>query len=149
MAFTFKPAVYRNATLYELPRPILSLRVQDAWDFAQWKIPLRDGDTLAGHSRAGVDIAVDGSVGTQAGSLKSTEQTMLEEIEALRAALDVDSANLPFDFFLFHDAATSTYRRFTDCSTVRFEFDLSSPQLFSYSLVIHAEDPTLYTTLPT
>lgn len=51
MTFTFKPAVYQNSTLYELPRPVLSIRVVDTWDFERLKVPLADGDFLAGHSQ--------------------------------------------------------------------------------------------------
>jgi hypothetical protein len=144
--FSFKPAVYRSPTLYELPRPIVALRVHDAWDFAQFKVPLADGDSLSGHSRQAAEITIEGQIGTQAGTLKPTEETMFDEIEQLRSVLHVDESAPPYDFYLYYDLATGTYRRFTDCSTVRFEADLSDPHLFTYSVVIHAADPKLYNT---
>jgi len=148
MAFTFKPAVLKDSVLYEFPRPVLTVRIQDAWDFEQLKVPLADGDTIVGHSQQGVDISIEGQIGTQAGTLKASEADMFAEIENLRDALNVASPTEKYDFFLYHDDATSTYRRFSSCTTVRFEYDLSNKNLFSYSAVIHADDPTLYSTAP-
>jgi hypothetical protein len=148
MAFTFKPAVYDGSTLYELPRPIVSIRVQDAWDFEQFKVPLAAGDTVVGHSRQGVDIAVEGQIGTQGGGLKITEADMFQEIETLRSRLDVTSSGDEYEFFLYHDTATATYRKFKSCSTIRFDYDLSNKNLFTFSAAIHAEDPVIYTTAP-
>ena len=148
MAFVFKPAVYDGSSLYELPRPIVSLRLQDAWDFEQFKVPLRDGDTAVGHSRDGVDIAIDGQIGTQQGELKASEEEMFQEIETLRSRIDVDSSADKYELFLYHDAASDVYRKFKSCSTVRFDVDLSDKHLFTYSAVIHADDPVIYTTAP-
>ena len=148
MAFTFKPAIYKDETLYELPRPVLSLRIQDAWDFEQFKVPLAAGDFTAGHSRGGVDISLEGQIGSQSGELRLTEEAMLDELESLRAALDVTAAGGKYVFFLYHDESSATYRHFKSCSTVRFDYDLSRKPLFTYSLLIHAEDPTLYHTAP-
>lgn len=146
--FRFKPAVWRNGVLYELPRPVHSLRIQDSWDFARFKVPLAAGDSVAGRSRNGVDIAIEGEVGTVGGVLKSGEQTMFAAIEALRGALGVDAPDDEFELFLYHDPGTATYRSFRRCTTVRFESDLSEPWLFSYSAVIHASDPTIYAVAP-
>jgi hypothetical protein len=66
---------------------VLSLRVHDAWDFDRFKVPLADGDFTVGHSRQGVDIAIEGQIGTQAGALKADEQAMLAAIADLRDAL--------------------------------------------------------------
>ena len=46
--FRFKPAVFRGSTLYELPRPVTALRIQESWEFEQLKVLLVDGDFLAG-----------------------------------------------------------------------------------------------------
>ncbi|MBT4865283.1 MAG: hypothetical protein HON53_09210 [Planctomycetaceae bacterium] len=148
MAFTFKPAVYDGTTFYELPRPIMAIRVQDAWDFEQFKVPLANGDSVVGHSRQGIDIRIEGQVGTQAGGLKISEADMFGELEQLRSQLDVTSSEDEYEFFLYHDTATATYRKLKSCSTIRFDYDLSNKALFTYSVAIHAEDPTIYTTSP-
>jgi hypothetical protein len=146
MAFVFKPAIWKNSTLYELPRPVLGLRIQDAWDFDELKVPLADGDVIAGRSQQGVDISVEGQVGTQGGTLKASESSMFQELESLRSALSADDPEDTYDFFIYHDASTATYRHFKSCTTSRFEYDLSNKHLFSYSILIHAEDPVIYTT---
>ncbi len=145
---TFKPAIWRNSTLYELPRPVRSVRVQDSWDFAQFKVPLAAGDAVEGRSQNGVDIAIEGECGTRAGTLLAGEQAMLDELEALRGALGVTSPESTYELFLYHDASTGTYRSFRDCSTVRFEYDLSEPWLFTYSLLIHAANPQVFDQVP-
>ena len=146
--FAFKPAVYRTSTLYELPRPILTLRLQEAWDFEQFKILLQDGDQLVGHSRQGVDIAIEGQIALQAGTLRLTEQQMFDELEALRAALHIGPDDAKYELFLYHDIATATYRKFKAVSTVRLETDLSDQKLFTWSALLHAENPALHTTAP-
>ncbi|VAX40666.1 hypothetical protein MNBD_PLANCTO02-2909 [hydrothermal vent metagenome] len=146
MTFTFKPTIDNGVLLQELPRPILRLSVQDAWDFEQFKVPMKDGDTLVGHSQKGIEISIDGQVGTQAGTPTLTEEAMFTALESLRAVADVADSNSKYDFFLYYDVATSTYRKFKSCSTVRFEYDISDNTLFTYSLVIHAEDPAIYST---
>ena len=148
MAFVFKPSIWKNAGLFELPRPVTSLRVQDAWDYDDYKIPLADGDVLVGRSQRGVDVAVEGQVGTQGGALKPSEEAMFEALEALRSALAAGDPDDTYDFFLYYDAASNEYRHFKKCTTVRFDSDLSNPHLFEYSLLIHAEDPVLYTSGP-
>lgn len=146
--FRFKPAVWKNATLHELPRPVTVVRVLDSWDFARFKIPLAAGDTLAGRSSNGVDISIEGEVGTQGGSLKGDEASMFAAVEALRAALGPDAPDEEYELFVYHDMASSTYRSFHRCSTVRFEYDLSAPQLFTYSALIHASDPEIHASAP-
>ena len=148
MAFTFKPAIYRDSSLYEFPRPVDSLRVRDSWDFQTIKIPLADGNTVVGGSRQGVEIIVEGRFGSQAGTLTLTESGMFQEIEDFRNALDVPETSDTYSFFLYHDATAGVYRKFKSCLTIRFEFDLSDEKLYSYSAVIHAADPVVYTTAP-
>jgi hypothetical protein len=146
--FRFKPAIWRDSILFEFPRPVPVLKVQESWDVERFKIPLQDGDRWVGHSRNGVEIALQGQVGSQAGALKLTEEEMFAAIEALRTALHVGPDDDRYAFFLFHDDASSTYRHFRNCSTVRLDYDLSNEKLYTYSAVIHAEDPVLYTTAP-
>jgi hypothetical protein len=146
--FQFKPAIWRDGVLYELPRPLTSVRLQDSWDYARFKVPLDDGDWTAGHSRNGVDIALEGRVGSHAGILTLSEEEMFAALETLRTHLDASPEAGTFELFLYHDPATGTYRSFRDCCTVRFEYELTDPRLFTYSTVIHAADPTIHTSAP-
>ena len=146
MTFQFKPTIDNGTILHELPRPILRFHVQDGWDFEQFKVPLKDGDTLVGHSQQGIDISIEGQIGTQSGTLKLTEAEMFDALESLRSVVDVADSNSKYDLFLYYDVASSTYRKYKSCSTVRFEYDLSEKNLFTYSLTIHAEDPVIYST---
>jgi len=148
MAFFFKPAIYKNSVLVQLPLPVVSVRVQEAWDFEMLKVPLADGDFVTGHSQQGVSISIDGQIRAQAGAPKASEEAMFAVIENMRSTLDVSAAGDKYSFFLYHDVATSTYRKFKSCSTVKFDYDVSDKNLFPYSIVIHAEDPVLYTTAP-
>lgn len=146
--FTFKPAIWRNSTLYELPRPIVSVRLLDSFDFEQFKVPLAAGDTIEGRSQNGVDVSIEGQIGTQAGDLKAGEASMFAAIETLRANLAAASPEETYELFLYHDAGTATYRSLRGCTTVRFEYDLSDARLFTYAVVIHAEDAEIYAEAP-
>jgi len=146
MSFLFRPAIVRGDTVYELPRPLPQLKLVDTWDSAQFKVPLRDGETHQGHSRNGVDITLAGMVVSHDGALQLNEQAMFETLEGLRAALHVGGEAARYRLFLYFDAETETYRHFRDCSTLQFEYDLSDPARFRYELRIHADDPTLYST---
>lgn len=146
--FLFKPALWRDGLLYELPRPITSLRIQDSWDYARFKVPLRDGDAAAGPSRNGVDIAVEGQLGAQGGALKLDEAAMFLALETLRERLHVDDSADGYELFLYHDPASGVYRSFRRCHTTRFEYDLTDPRLFTYSLVVHAADAVIYSAAP-
>ncbi|MCH7686485.1 MAG: hypothetical protein IH899_07365, partial [Planctomycetes bacterium] len=116
MAFTFKPAIYRDAVLYEFPRPVDLLRVRDSWDFQTFKIPMADGNTVVGGSRQGVEIIVEGRFGSQAGTLTLTEADMFQEIKNFRDALDVPETSDTYSFFLYHDSTVGIYRKFKSCS---------------------------------
>ena len=146
--FLFRPSIVRSGSVYELPRPITSLRVQDAFDFAKWKVPLVSGDLVAGHTSSGVDIALEGQIASQAGQLQLTEEQMFLTLEGLRQAVQSATPEDRFRFFLYFDPVTGTYRSFRDCVTARFEYDLSQKQLFTYSLTIHASRPALESTAP-
>jgi len=148
MAFEFRPAVYKSGVLYELPRPVEGVRVLDGWDAEQFKVPLRDGDERSGFSRQGVDITCSGQIGSLEGALAITEEAMFAAWTELRDILTVQQNAEKFEFFLYFDAVSGTYRKFKKCSTLRLECDLSEKHLFAYSLVVHAEDPEIYFTGP-
>ena len=128
---SFRPAIVRQGIVYELPRPILSLRIQDAFDFTKWKVPLSAGDLIVGHTPSGVDISVEGQIASQAGQIRFSEDQMFDTLETMRAVLQSVTPDDSYRFFLYFDQATATYRSFRGCSTVRFEYDLSRKQLFS------------------
>ncbi|MBW3542805.1 MAG: hypothetical protein KY476_21290, partial [Planctomycetes bacterium] len=144
----FKPAIYNGSVLYELPRPVTALRLRDVWDFERFKVPLAAGDSLVGHSLCGVDVAVEGQILSHAASLTLTEQAMFEALEGLRAMFDLPTTGVKYTFFLYHDAATTTYRKLKNCSTLRFEYDLSDKRRFTWKAEIHSEDPVIYKTAP-
>lgn len=148
MGFEFRPAVFKSDTLYELPRPVLEVRVQDGWDADQFKVPLRDGDERAGFSRQGVDISCAGQFGSSQGELATSEEAMFAAWTELRDVLSVGTSAEKYEFFLYFDAVNETYRKFKKCSTLRLECDLSNKHLFEYALLVHAEDPVIYTTGP-
>ena len=145
---TNEPAIYQNAALHKFPLPIRKLRIRDAWDFQQFKVPLKDGDQLTGHSQQGVEILIEGQVALQDGAAKLTEGEMFAEIESLRTVLDAGSSSGKYELFLFHDTVTPYYRKFKSCATRQLEINLANRDLFSYSVLIHAEDPVIYTTAP-
>jgi len=148
MSLTFKPAVYANGSLFELPRPVTRLRLQNAWDSEAFKVPLLAGDFRVGASQDGIDILLEGQLGSQDGVVLATEADMLAAIEELRAAISPPGPDPHYEFFLFHDSAAGIYRKFAECTTARFESDLSDQSLFTYSLVVHAGDPVLRETGP-
>ncbi len=146
--FSFRPSLVRPDTVFELPQPVTSVRVQDAFDFAKLKAPQMTGDMLVGHSSSGVDIAIEGQIGSHAGNLRLSEEQMFLTLESLRQAVHSTSPEDRYRLFLYFDPATATYRSFRDCATVRFEYDLSRKQLFTYTLVIHASRPAIETSPP-
>lgn len=148
MTFRFKPAVERDGELYELPRPVTHLSIQEAWDSERFKTLLVDGDTVVGSTRNGVEITLTGEIGSQAGMLTLSETEMFAALEELRAQVHVGpDEDEKYRFYLYHDATTATYRYFQSCTTVRLETDLSNLKSFGYRLVIHAEDPVIYDAL--
>jgi hypothetical protein len=148
MSFVWKPAVYDAGGLYRLPRPVTSLSWQDSWDFDALKVLLAEGDELAGLSRGGIEIRLEGQIGSHDGDLQLTEQAMFTTLETLRNRLNASSDGAKYEFFLYHDDVSATYRKFKSASTGQLECDLSDVHLFTYSVAIHADDPTLYTTAP-
>ena len=148
MAFVFQPSLYRGGVLYPLPRPIPVVRVREEWDFLTTKVPLAEGDVLYGHSRKGAEIVIEGQTGAQDGTITVGEEEMFGQLELLHQAVHVSTTQAKFEFLLYCDAVTEVYRKFKGCSTKSFEYDLSDSALFSYRLVLHAEDPEIYETGP-
>ncbi|MBL4884421.1 MAG: hypothetical protein JKY95_07790 [Planctomycetaceae bacterium] len=147
MALQFNPTILKQGAYHELPGPITKLQIQDRWDFSRYKVLLEDGDGTAGVSRNGVEITIAGQVAAQDGELLLQETEMFGEIEQLRSLLDT-SSDTKFSFFLYRDVGTSTYRYFQNCTVARFQYNLSRADLYTYSILIHAEDPVLQTVLP-
>ena len=144
MGFRFRPAVERGGVLYELPRPISSLTLQETWDSERFKVLLVDGDQWAGTSRNGVDVTLAGELSSRAGAIQRSEAEMFAVLEELRNRLHVGESAAKYRFYLYHDADTATYRYLESCTTVRLETDLSKRAVFTYRVVIHAEDPVIY-----
>ncbi|MEW4490974.1 hypothetical protein AB1L42_23035 [Thalassoglobus sp. JC818] len=145
--FTFFPAVYRSGTLTELPRPVVTFRISDSWDYQKLKVPLQDGEHVQGHSRDGTNIIIEGQIGMHSGQPRLSESDMLTSLDETRNVLDVNAETGLFRFVLFRDQSSGTYRYFEDCSTTRFEFDLSNHSLYAYSISIYAANPRLHENL--
>ena len=139
---TFAPTIFHTTSNFELPRPVSSLRISDAWDFEKVKVPLRDGDTVSGHSRNGTDIRIEGQIGTHGGQLQADELAMFDTLTALRTALHVGNGSETFILSLFNDGL-GQHRYFDECSTTRVDFDLSNKHVFTFSIQIHAANPQL------
>lgn len=142
---SIQPAIYKREELYVLPRPIRSIRVQDRFDSARFKVPLRHGDFATGFSRGGVEILIEGDIAVQQEQLLLSEAEMLDEIKRLREMLTQTSDTDKYLLYLGKTSEGNYSHWYQDCSTSRFECDLTNSHLFSYQLVIHAEDPVLYT----
>lgn len=140
----FHPAIARAGIVTEFPHPILVFRIRDAWDFDKMKVPLRNGDQVVGHSKSGADIAIEGQIGEHSGALKLSEPDMLTTLNTIRDALNVDAIVGSYSLLVFSDDTLDDHRFLKDCTTVKFEFDLSNPMIYSFSALIHAADPALY-----
>ncbi len=145
MGMVFRPSVRKGGEFFGLPGPISKFQVQDAWDYERYKVLLEAGDGTVGISRNGVDITIQGEVGSVDGEPMLSEVEMLETLEALRSALDATDEEL-LDFFIYRDDEAEEYRYFRQCSVSRFRYELSRPELYEYSLILHADDPVMQTT---
>jgi hypothetical protein len=139
----FGPAILKDDVLIEFPRPLTVCRIHDSWDFMKMKVPLQDGEQISGPSRDGVDVILEGQLGSHAGELKLSEAMMLETLLTLREALNV-SGDQTFELVLFHDEAGVPCRSLRRCVPNRFDVDFSNPHVYAYSVSIHAADPVLY-----
>lgn len=147
MSMQFQPGVTVAGTFRELPGPVTKLQVQDHWDFDRFQPLLGDGDHTVGLARQGVDVSIQGTVAMRGSLLLLSEAEMFAEVQALRLLLQSQAEAL-FDVYLFRDETTETCRYFKQCSVARFQYDLTQPELYSYSLVFHADDPTIYSVWP-
>lgn len=147
MGLRFNPGLLVDGEFFELPQPVTQLRVQDHWDFSRFGVILSEGNYTTGLTRRGVDLAVAGQVGRANDLLLLSEAEMFAAIEQLRTVID-SQREARFPFFLYRDATTESCRYFRDCSVARFQYDLSQPELYGYTLTIHADDPVLYETWP-
>lgn len=146
--FLFRPSIVRPTSVFELPRPVTSVRIQDSFDYSKLKAPRVTGDIIVGHTPSGVDIALEGQFGSHVGAPRLTEEQMFLTLESLRLAVHSANPEDRYRLFLYFDPEAATYRSFQDCVTVRFEYDLSKPRLFTYSLVVHASRPEIQQTGP-
>lgn len=144
-ALIWRPALWRNDELYEFPRPIPQVRIRETWDAERFKVPLVDGDTLAGGSRNGVEIALTGQIVVEN---DSDPLALLATLMELRDALHVSGDDEKAWLFLIHDAGAEVYRHLRGCSTVRFHYELTDGLHITYEAVLHADDPTIYDTAP-
>ena len=147
----WKPAIYKGGTLTELPRPVLSLEIQDSWDFRTSKVPLDDGETLDGHTFNGPVISVSFQMAKQAGVQKLTEVEMFDLYKSFRDTVNVDTDADKYEFFIYHDTTGSgTYRKFKKCAPIEYSCSFGDDvnALFVASLTVKAEDPVIYTTAP-
>ena len=147
MPFEFFPAVYVAQIWKPLPRPVTALRIQETWDSERLKIPGADGDLVLAQSRNGVDISLSGQLGLTQSTIPLSEAAMWDALVDLRDWLNT-TGDRKFHLCLFADWRAGVYRHFRNCSTLRFEYDLSSPTLYTYQAVIHAENPVLHEQLP-
>ena len=143
----FQPGIETESGFLALPGPIERLQVQESWDFERFKVLLQDGGHTVGLSRNGMDIAVAGSVGQRQGDLFLSEAEMLAAVLELQRKI-ADQAGQLLRFYVFRDAETQVCRYFEGCSVTRFQYDVSSPELYSYALTLHADDPELHETWP-
>lgn len=141
-----QPGIVRDGSLTELPRPIVSCRLHDAWDFQKLKVPRQDGDIIAGTSQDGVEIRIEGQIGSVSGELKLSEEQMFEAVEELRAALQPVPDEAGYELVLFRSSEGEA-RSLRHCTTIRLDVDFSSRHLFAYTLAIHAADPVIYSEL--
>ena len=145
----WKPAIFKSSVLTILPRPVESLLIKSAWDARESKVPLKDGVTTDGQSLNQVMITVEGSCGFDENTAYSTELLMYDRFVTIRGELDTDDTTR-FEFFVYHETTTPTYRKFKDCYCKTFDFSVGDDvhALFRYNLEVFAEDPVFYTTAP-
>lgn len=137
----WQPALWRSGTLYVFPRPVPRIRIRETWDAARFKVPLQDGETWTGLSRNGVEIVLEGQL------LAPNPHHLWTLLDQLRNALHCSADDKAW-LFLAHEPAAALYRHLRGCTTQRFDYTLSDPLALAYSAVLHADDPTLYSTGP-
>ncbi len=147
MTMTFGPTIVRGGARFVLPGPILQCRVADRWDFQRFKVPLTAGVLTTGLTRDGVEISIRGHLAAWAGAVVVGEVGMLDVAEQLRQAADTEEGKFVLE--LYRDGTTGAGRGFADCTTARLDLDFSDPAMFTYALLVHADDPRLLPLLAT
>ena len=142
-----RAAIERDGEIYELPQPVTSLTCDDSWDSERFKTLLVDGDTTVGSTRNGIDIAVTGEIGQQAGDVILTDAELFAALSELRDQLHVSPDGPKFRFYLHRDIESESFRFVEGCTAMKLETDMSQRQTMTYRLVIHADDPTIYAEL--
>ena len=148
----WKPAIYVDATLRRLPRPVGSLSIIDGWRFNESEVPLKDGATISGHSYKAPRIRVSGQMAIDdTGSTKLTEIGMFDAWSTFRGYMNLDSTEAGYEFFVYHDTGGGgTYRKFKDVWPVSMNMDLGDDNnaVFTWSAEWVIEDHVIYTTAP-
>lgn len=139
--WTFAPAVVLPGQTIELPRPVTTLKVLDAWEAARFRVPGRPGEVARGSAPGGATLSVRGRVGTQDGTLAADEPAMLDALHRLRAALHALGPDETFGLAVYRDG--SALRGFAGCTPLKVELDLSDPALFGYALTARAGEVAL------
>ena len=153
----FRPAMYHSSLpgtgVYMLPGPQLDPpELAGDFDAKTFKIPLAKGDRRHGISPNGLTISLKGYITVtylQADNTPTVllgEEQMWDESEKLKSRID-RRGEMKYEFFLFFDETDSLYRKYKCCTTVNFTM-MMDPHAYTYSLTIHAEDPTQYTGAP-
>ena len=143
--------IFPNLQIVPLPRPILQLRVQDGFEATPMTVPFRDGSVRRGRSRGGVDIAIRGQLARSGDDLAFSEPEMFDAIESVRLALLRDDPEETYGLALYRFVLpeqdlldSDRLRGFAECTTVKFEYDLSDRAIYGYSLIVHASDPVVH-----
>lgn len=148
MPFIFNPVIYYDSFLFFIPQPLDQVRLRDSWDLATRKVPLVEGDSIVSSSRRGTEIIFEGRCSSQNASILLSEEEMFIELRNLRLALQTPESSDTYTLFIYYDDVEGVYQKFKSCSTRHYEFDISDPTLFSFSIVIYAADPDIYGTPP-
>lgn len=153
--FVWKPALWVGSTLTRLPEPILTYTIPWVWNFKIHEVPLKDGATISKTWQAPVRINIEGQFALYDGSDIASDEEVHDgdiwlAVERFRAVLNSITADAPAEFFLFHDTASGTYRKFLGVHPAVFQVDPGEQgsQMWPYSLSLIATDPTIYTTAP-
>lgn len=173
MAFRFAPAIYVAGyggalpNPYILPQPIVQADLNYNWEGKNHKTPRKAGGQTYGTALNPIQINIQGSVdwditsapegSPQSGSVIATEEDMWDvwtDINAILASL-TDTAGA--EFFMWYDPgglgtppSSATYRKFKKVYPDQgvFNFGDGNHSSFGFSLALHADDTTVYTTGP-
>ncbi|GIX05583.1 MAG: hypothetical protein KatS3mg114_1452 [Planctomycetaceae bacterium] len=140
----WQPWWWKDGLWYPFPTPIPRIRLIDTWDAEAFKIPLQSGELLLGSSRNGVQVWLWGQIASPRGE----PHELLEAWNGLREALHLSHDQAPGWLFLLRDEAQQQYVALRDCRPLRLQAAFADRVTLNYELLIHADVPTLQTTLP-